>query len=331
MLLARNVRANEGNVNIAELETFAWIVRLGSFVAAAERLSASESALSRSIDGLERDMGVRLFEPSRDGARLTCKGRELVPYAERVIELTTDIRSRIATPAILTGVARVGTGELIAMSWITKLAQAAKERYPQLVLEITLGSPGELTGKVRDGELDLALVPGPVTEPRLASRSLGEAEFRWMASPKLDVPEGDMTPGRVATLPIIACSQQSQRYRSVEQWFCAADVGYRVFTDCNSLRAVIALTVAGQGLSPLPLVACEEYVQNGSLRILKTRPAMPRVEFFAVSAQIGLHSAADALTALAVQASTFAPARAPSKRPKLLHPNISFVTPLGER
>lgn len=329
--------ATEANVNITGLETFAWIARLGSFVAAADRLSATECALARSIDGLEKEMGVSLFEPDPRSARLTAKGHELVPYAERVIALTAEIRRRIATPTILAGVARVGAGELIAMTWMSKLAQAVNEKHPQVRLEITLGAPSELTDKVLNGDLDVALVPGPVIDPNLTSRSLGEVEFRWMASPQLDIPEGDMTPcilecndlgcalwtaktvvspgraltpNQLATLPIIGCSQQSHRYRSVEQWFCAADAGYRFVTDCDNLRAVIALTIAGQGVSRLPLIACREYVRNGSLCILKTHPTMPKGEFFAVSPGRGSHPMADALTPLAMQASTFSADRA---------------------
>lgn len=297
--------ATEADVNLAGLETFVWIARLGSFIAAADRLSASERALARSIDGLEKEMGVRLFELDPRSAQLTEKGRELLPYAERVTALTAEMTRRIATPAILAGLARVGASELVAMTWMPKLAQAVNAGHPQVSLEITLGPPGELTGKVRSGDLDLALVPGPVVAPDLASRSLGQVELRWMASPRLGIPAGDLTPARLATLPIIGCSRQSHPCCSVEPWFCAADARYRFATDCDNLRAVIALTVAGQGLSRLPLVACSEELRNGSLCILETRPATPKVEFFAVARERGLHPMADALVPLALRASTF--------------------------
>ena len=49
-------------MNLKQIETFYWAAKLGSFTAAAERLSATQSTVSMRIQELERDFGVALFD-----------------------------------------------------------------------------------------------------------------------------------------------------------------------------------------------------------------------------------------------------------------------------
>ena len=81
--------------SLTGLNTFDACARHGSFTAAAERLSATQSTVSMRIQELERDFGVALFDRQLRSARVTAKGRELVSYAEQVLRLTAEIRERI--------------------------------------------------------------------------------------------------------------------------------------------------------------------------------------------------------------------------------------------
>ncbi len=74
-------------MNMKQLETFAWTVRLGSFSAAARKLNSSQPAVSMRIQELEKNLSIDLFENPRRATRLTPGGRELMEYAERILEL----------------------------------------------------------------------------------------------------------------------------------------------------------------------------------------------------------------------------------------------------
>ena len=64
---------------------------LGGFRAAAEKLSATQPAISR-IASLESDLGVRLFDRDVRGIKLTAKGRELLSHAERMLQMRRDMQ-----------------------------------------------------------------------------------------------------------------------------------------------------------------------------------------------------------------------------------------------
>ena len=72
-------------MNIRQLETFYWIAQLGTFSAAAERLHTSQANVSARIRELEEELGLALFDRIGRQVQLTVKARELLGYAERVV------------------------------------------------------------------------------------------------------------------------------------------------------------------------------------------------------------------------------------------------------
>ncbi len=296
-------------MNIKQLETFIWIVRLHSFAAAAERLYTTQSSVSARIQELEETIGVSLFDRSHHRARLTPKGQELIPYAERLLALTSEIRHRVGDSTALVGTVRIGVAEMIAITWLPKLIDAIRKKYPEVTVELTVELTNALIGKLREGDLDLALIPGPVIEPNLASGSLGLVEFVWMAGSTTDVPARVLTPEDLQKLPYISLSEESHHYRTIEHWFSSNKAYFNVVTRCNNMSVAASLTMAELGIAYLPALPYKKEIKEGKLRILKTRPKMPLVEFFAVSLRGRFQPLAHAVVALAQEVSGFSQRR----------------------
>ena len=175
-------------MNIRQLETFYWAATLGSFTAAAERMNATQSTVSMRIQDLEEDFGVDLFDRSQRTARVTTKGRELVRYAQKLLNLTAEIRERVAAPNTTPGILRLGVAEMISVTWLPKLIRLLHDCYPKIVLEIDEALTRDLEDSLRAGTLDLILASGRVSGYDLLTHSLGTVDFRWMASPVLGIP-----------------------------------------------------------------------------------------------------------------------------------------------
>ena len=110
-------------MTLKHLEALYWVWRLGTFTAAAERLHSTQPAISMRIRELEESLGQELFNRAARAARLTAKGQELVGYAERVLELMAEIKTRIGDPTIVSGVVRVGVTEYVALTWLPDLVR----------------------------------------------------------------------------------------------------------------------------------------------------------------------------------------------------------------
>jgi len=147
-------------MNLKQLETFVAAVRAGSFAGAAARLNASQSTVSMRLQELEEALGVALFDRTQRKAHLTDKGRELLPFAESAVGLCAEIRHKVGAPGALSGIVRMGVAELVAVTWLPDLVAALHRAYPNITLELDVSLTADLLERLRDCDLDLALLPG---------------------------------------------------------------------------------------------------------------------------------------------------------------------------
>jgi DNA-binding transcriptional LysR family regulator len=131
----------------------------GSFSAAAEALSYTQSAVSQAIATLESEAGVPLIQRDRRGVRPTSAGDLLAKHAGRILTQLD------AAEAELGAIAGIAGGELRLASFPTAgatlmpLAIASfRSAHPEVALSLVEGEPEELIPRLRDGEFDLGLV-----------------------------------------------------------------------------------------------------------------------------------------------------------------------------
>ena len=118
------------------------------------------------IYDLEQSFGIELFDRSMRTVRPTAKGVELLVYVERLMALTTEMQQRLADPGVLTGTVRLGVTEMVAVTWLSELLANINERYPGVTIELIVDVSIAHMRKLINGELDLALVPGPAPGAR---------------------------------------------------------------------------------------------------------------------------------------------------------------------
>lgn len=293
-------------MKLQQLETFFWTVTLGSFAAAADKLYSTQSAVSMRIRELEKSLGVELFDRSQRKARLTPKGRELMEYARRILDLATEMEHRIAAPESIAGLARLGVAEMVSTTWLPALIKLIYARHPQVRLEIEEALTADLMAGLHSGELDLVLAPGAVPLMNASSRSLGQVEFAWMASPALQLErEKTYSAAELAPWPIIGLKPQSFHYAAIEDWFRHDHAECRYLARCKSIAVAASMTIAGMGLSYLPIRSYREDIAQGRLHIVRTSARFQQVEFVAAMALGHAYSLAERIAEIAVEVSDF--------------------------
>lgn len=292
-------------MNIRQIETFYWVVQLGSFAAAAERLNATQSTVSMRIQEIEKDLRVQLFDRSQRAARLTVKGRELIGYAEEMLRLNATIRERMAGPESILGNMRLGVAEMISITWLPRLVKLIHDSWPKIRLELDEALTQDLVERLNQGTLDLVLAPSRVPGNTLNHVSLGRVEFAWMASPALGLPAGVLGPRDLQNWPVIALARESYHHTSIEEWFRSANAVCRRIDTCKSLGVAASLAAAGLGLTLLPENCYRAETAAGRLRVIPTSPNLPKVEFMATFSADNVMPAVRHIAQLAAEISDF--------------------------
>lgn len=261
-------------MNVRFLEAFVWVAKLGSFKAAAEKMHTTQAGLSSRIATLEEQFGVRLFDREHRGVMLTYHGTELLPHAERMIELQVRMLAAMGQADAFSGMLRIGVIETVAHTWLPDLLSRFAEKYPNATLELI----SDITPRLRDdllrGMLDCAILSEEITPGFIDNRRIANFAMRWVTSPSLAL----KFPSRrllsfadIAEQPIISFHRDSSVYRNIAQNSSGCS-NLRV-SYFSSLGAMVDLARTGFGTALLPVAVIQQDLLQGRLVLLDVDPA----------------------------------------------------------
>jgi DNA-binding transcriptional LysR family regulator len=139
----------------------------GSFRRAAEALLLRQSTLSRCVRQLEESIGMAVFERSSGGVRATQGGRQFLRSARSILE-------QVEALAVRTQSTGRGEAGRLTVGFYTSLAAGnlratlidVSQRFPQLELEMFESSRSRLVAALRNGVVDIAIIPGATALPQ---------------------------------------------------------------------------------------------------------------------------------------------------------------------
>ncbi|WP_420997677.1 LysR family transcriptional regulator [Cupriavidus sp. 30B13] len=266
-------------MTLKQLEAFFWAAKLGSFSVAATRLNVTQSTLSKRIAELEADLEKPLFDRTGQRAVLTDAGEQLLGHATQMLEIESRIRADLDVVASLRGTTRFGISELVASTWFPRFVARVRDLHPHLVLEPQVELTKNLERRLERGELDFAIVPGPIASTALSHEVLGELEYRWMAAPQRLAPGTRLTPRHFEENPVIMLSAEAGLSRALESWADNQQIVISRAVVCNSLSALIALVIAGVGISLFPRTYVTPFIQAGKLGELASTPTPQNLRY----------------------------------------------------
>ena len=155
-------------ISTRQLRYFVEIADSGSFSAAAERLFVAQSALSRQIKELEKQLQTPLFERTARQPRLTAAGEAFYPRARNLLsELLKASETATQVGNGQLGTLRLSHSSTVPMSGV--LLQGINmwlERCPGVSMDIVKLSSEAQLEQIADGRLDIGLLRLPVLRQR---------------------------------------------------------------------------------------------------------------------------------------------------------------------
>jgi DNA-binding transcriptional LysR family regulator len=249
-------------LNVGRLKVLTEVVGRGSFSAAAEALSYTQSAVSQAIARLEAETGTTLVVRDRQGVRPTAAGATLVEHAETIF---TQIDAAETDLAAVLGV-RIGRLRMASFpsagATLMPLAIATfREAHPDVSLTLAEGEPEEIAPRLRAGEFDLALLfefPGVRERPGAGLRSVGLLEDPMHVALPAAHPLADKRALTLADLrdeDWVQTSASSPCARHVVRSCLGAGFEPRVTFESDDYETVQGLVAAGVGVALIPRLA----------------------------------------------------------------------------
>jgi DNA-binding transcriptional LysR family regulator len=266
-------------LDVRRMKVLREVAARGSFSAAAEALSFTQSAISQHVAALERETGTRLVERGARGVRLTDAGRALVSHADAILARIDAAEDELAAIAGLRGGRlRLACFQSAGATLVPQAVAAFHGRHPQVDLGMVEAEPEEACALLRCGDIDLALVYDHDAVPGTLADDL---ELTPLVEDSYDVilPAGHALAGRrrlalkdLAEEPWVASTDTNGCRRITEEVCRVAGFEPRVAFEADDTLASQALVAAGVGVTLMPRLALTSVHPGVVARELTDRP-----------------------------------------------------------
>jgi len=240
-------------MNLHFLRTIIAVSQYPTFVAVGEALGLSHSAVSVHVKALEQELQVVLVDRKRRPPVLTDKGIALVEHAQRIMEITDEIKA-LASDTTLIGSLTLGVVPSSLVNLVPPALAMLRQAHPRLQLQIRADLSQELTRLVRNRDIDAAIVTapaGPLDGVRVQSICHEPLNVLAPAS----APEQSVR-ALVAAHPFIWFNRRAWAGQQIERYLSDHKIQPRPVLEVDSLEAIEALVRNGIGISIAPQRAC---------------------------------------------------------------------------
>jgi DNA-binding transcriptional LysR family regulator len=255
-----------------DLRAFLAVARTGRLTAAAARLGADHTTVSRRIAALERALKAQLFTRAPTGYTLTPHGERLMPQAEAMETLALSAQSEVGGAALsVSGAVRIGAPEGFGSYFLAPRLGRLADAHPELEVQL-VAIPGLLSLSKR--EADLAIALSPPREGRLLARKLTDYRLGLYAAPSYLEARGPITSrGELKDHRFIGYIEDLLSAPELD-YMGAPDVEITVRLKSSNLIAQLRACLAGAGLCVIPhFIAAQE---PGLVRLLAEKVELTR-------------------------------------------------------
>jgi DNA-binding transcriptional LysR family regulator len=227
------------SLDLDAVQAFVRIAELGSFTHAAEAMRTTQAAVSLKLKRLERGLGCRLVERTPRHVELSAQGAAFLEHARELLE----VRDRaLAVFAKARQCLTIGISDHVAGPELPALIARMNAQDPQLLIEIRIGSTGDLLQSFDRRELDTVIVR--LHAGRSDGKILTEEKFGWFAAPSWQYRAGEPLPLATLAEPCGVRAMAGERLDAAGVPWTEAFVG-------GGVAAVAAAVMAGLGVAAL--------------------------------------------------------------------------------
>jgi DNA-binding transcriptional LysR family regulator len=146
-------------LDVRRMRVLREVAARGSFSAAAEALSFTQSAVSQQIAALEREAGTTLVQRSARGVRLTEAGEAVVRHTDAIMARLAEADAELeAIAGLRGGRLRMAAFESAGSTLMPLAIAAFRQEHPAVELSMSMSEPEDCVPLLRSGDLDLAIV-----------------------------------------------------------------------------------------------------------------------------------------------------------------------------
>jgi LysR family transcriptional regulator, hydrogen peroxide-inducible genes activator len=243
-------------MELYQLRYFLAVADNGNFTRASEQCNISQPSLSQQIKRLESELGHKLFHRLGRRAVPTEAGQVFLERVRRIILAVEDASKELRDSPTLERRIKVGAVPTLAPYLLPLVLERCRVLHPNLLVHTHEDFRPELTRGVAEGDLDLAIIPQPIKDPRLSIEVLYTEPLLLVVGkghPLAAKPE--VTARDLAEESFVLLGHSSTLSAEIERFCGDHDFVPKLGHRCSQVSTVKSLVALGQGISILPRIS----------------------------------------------------------------------------
>lgn len=258
------------------LQVFRAVAELRNFSRAAEVLHMSQPAVSQQIQALEEHYGVRLLDRTSKAVQLTAAGRalyaQIIPLLQQFAEVQ---RAVVRAAGSLSGPLTVGASLTIGQYVLPQVLAAFERQHPEVRVRLHIQNTEVVAFRVRDSELDMGFVEGPVTGSDLHEEPFLDDELVLIAPANHHWRERrTIAPSELYSERLIVRERGSGTREVMENGLRAAGINVAdltIATELGGTEAIKGAVEAGMGVAIISQWTLRKELRLGTLLARRLR------------------------------------------------------------
>lgn len=243
-------------MELQQLRYFVAVAETGNFTRASERSNVSQPSLSQQILNLEKEVGHKLFHRLGRKAVLTEAGTAFLERARRILFEVENAAKELSDHPALGRRITVGAVQTVMPYLITPFIAQCRVSYPNLQVDAREDFRGKLVTAVIEGELDLAVVPRPVKDHRVAIEPLLEEPLLLVVGKDHPIASRtEISIGDLAQENFVSLGDSSALAGQIREFFGDQKFQPRIAYRCAQVATLKLFVSMGLGISILPQLA----------------------------------------------------------------------------
>jgi LysR family positive regulator for ilvC len=260
------------------LHQFLELARLLHFGRASRQCHLSPSALSRSIQRLEAEVGRPRFERDNRTVTLTPAGAAFQRFASDTLTRWESFRDALhGSEEELSGTLSIFASVTASHSFLPRILGRFRQSHPGVHLRLETGHASSALERLEEGDADVSVAALPERVPRhLRTHLITQTPLVFLAP----AAAGEVSrrledrPIRWAAVPMVLPEFGLAR-DAVNRWFREKKLRPRLYSEVAGNEAILALVALGCGVGVLPRLVVERSPLRREVRILHVRPRLP--------------------------------------------------------
>ncbi len=257
-------------MDIRHFKTFKSIIEEGNFSNAAMKLGYTQSTVTSQIQQLEQELSIKLFQKIGRNMVLTTLGKELIPYANELLNTVKKIESIGKYGENITGELKIAVAESLMSYKLQTVLSLFKEKAPNVKLSIISLNCYAIKNILSNGEVDLGLMYDVGSQnDNLTTVKLSDFNLALICSSSFKQENLDFCkPNQKINTSLIINEVESIYRKIIESYFFDKNIFLNNTIQLGSIEAIKKCVASNLGISFLPRFTVEEELENGKLEEL---------------------------------------------------------------